>query len=287
MIGVGSMGQNHVRVLSEISHLVGVADVNVKVGAAVSNRFSVSYFMRYRDLFKEKPDAVVIAAPTDLHYEIASAALSAGIHVLVEKPICSTIVQAERLAKKAEELGLVLAVGHIERYNPVVGFAKKALQGKEYGQLITASTRRVSSLPERVRDVGVIMDLGIHDIDVLRYLVNSPVSSVYTLGGREKHERFEDHANILMHFENGVNGFVEVNWLTPIKIRQLSVELPRDSAVAIFRYLLKFLASYPKVREFLSPKELERLKGRLLPPDQEARIDVAVKDFISQLGGNA
>ena len=223
VIGVGSMGQNHVRVLSELAHLVGIADVNVKVGAAVSNRFSVSYFMRYRDLFKEKLDAVVIAAPTDLHYEIASAALSAGIHVLVEKPICSTIVQAEKLVKKAEESGLVLAVGHVERYNPVVGFAKKALQGKEYGQLITASTRRVSSLPERVRDVGVIMDLGIHDIDVLRYLVNSPVSSVYTLGGREKHERFEDHANILMHFKNGVNGFVEVNWLTPMKVRKLAL----------------------------------------------------------------
>ena len=223
IIGVGSMGQNHVRVLSEIAELVGVADTNVRLGSAVSNRFSISFFVNYKDLLKEKLDAVIIAAPTSLHYEMARDALSKGIHVLVEKPICSNSGQAEKLVKFADELGLVLAVGHIERYNPVVAFAKKALDGKEYGQLITASTRRVSSLPERVKDVGVIMDLAIHDIDVLGYLVGSPVRSVYTLGGRQKHERFEDHANILMNFENGVDGFVEANWLTPMKVRKLAL----------------------------------------------------------------
>jgi len=223
VIGVGSMGQNHVRVLSEIAKLIGIADPDVRVGAEVSNRFSISYFINYRDLLKEKPDAVIIAAPTAKHHEIASAALNAGIHVLVEKPICSTTKQAEKLADLADKMGLILAVGHVERHNPVVGFAKRALDAGEYGQLITAATRRVSSLPERVKDVGVVMDLGIHDIDVMRYLVGSPVESVYALGGREKHDRFEDHANILMHFENGVNGFIEVNWLTPMKVRKLGL----------------------------------------------------------------
>jgi UDP-N-acetylglucosamine 3-dehydrogenase len=223
VIGVGSMGQNHARVLSEMARLVGVSDTNVKTGAAVSDKFSVSYFMNYKDLLKERLDAVVIAAPTNLHYDMANKALAAGLHVLVEKPICSNLRQAEKLVENAEDLGLVLAVGHIERHNPVVRFAKKALQANDYGQLITASTRRVSSLPERVRDVGVIMDLGIHDMDVLRYLIGSPVKSVYSLGGRETHEKFEDHANILMSFENGVTGFVEVNWLTPMKVRKLSL----------------------------------------------------------------
>ena len=217
------MGQNHVRVLSEISQLIGIADPNVQVGAAVSNRFSTSYFIDYRDLLKEKPEAVVIAAPTYLHYEIVNAALEAGTHVLVEKPMCSAINEAEKLVMKAKELGLVLAVGHIERYNVIVGFAKRALDNGEYGQLITASARRVSSLPARVKDVGVIMDLGIHDIDILRYLIGSPVESVYTIGGRERHESFEDHANILMKFKNGVNGFIEVNWLTPMKVRKLAL----------------------------------------------------------------
>jgi len=223
VIGVGSMGQNHVRVLSEVAQLVGVADTNLLVGSNVSNRFSVSFFVNYHDLLKEKLDAVVIAAPTKLHFEMAKTALSKGVHVLVEKPICSTSAQAEKLVKLAEELGLVFAVGHIERHNTVVSFAKKALDTKEYGQLITASARRVSSLPERIKDVGVIMDLAIHEIDVLRYLVGSPVKSVYTLGGRQKHEKFEDHANILMHFENGIDGFVEANWLTPMKVRKLAL----------------------------------------------------------------
>ncbi len=223
VIGVGSMGQNHVRVLSEIAQLVGVADTNMRIGSSVSNKFSVSFFVNYRDLLKERLDAVVIAAPTKLHFEMAKTAMSKGVHVLVEKPICSTSAQAGKLVKLSEELGLVLAVGHIERHNTVVSFAKKALEAKEYGQLITASTRRVSSLPERIKDVGVIMDLAIHDIDVLRYLIGSPVKSVYTLGGRQKHEKFEDHANILMHFENGIDGFVEANWLTPMKVRKLAL----------------------------------------------------------------
>ncbi len=223
VIGVGSMGLNHVRVLSEISQVVGIADPNVQIGSSVSNKYSVSYFIDYHDLFKEKLDAVVVASPTYSHAEIVAAALEKDLHVLVEKPICSTSEEAKKLVNMAEEKGLVLAVGHIERHNPVVGFAKRALDAGEYGQLITIATRRVSSLPDRVKDVGVILDLGIHDIDIMRFLVGSPVRTVYTLGGRQRHEKFEDHANILMDFENGVNGFVEVNWLTPMKVRRLSL----------------------------------------------------------------
>ncbi len=223
VIGVGSMGQNHARVLSDMGHLIGVADPNVKVGASVSNRFNVSYFIQHQDLIKEMPDGIVIAAPTQMHGEIANEALEAGIHVLVEKPICSTSKEAEKLVEKAEQLGLILSVGHIERYNPVVSFVKNSLDRGEYGQLITATSRRVSSLPNRVKDVGVVMDLGIHDIDIMRYIIGSPVKSIYSSGGRERHESFEDHANILINFENGVNGFIEVNWLTPMKVRKLAL----------------------------------------------------------------
>jgi len=88
---------------------------------------------------------------------------------------------------------------------------------------VTATTRRVSSFPGRVRDVGVVMDLGVHDIDILRYIIGSPVESVFALAGRKIHEQFEDHANVLLRFRNGVNGFVEVNWLTPMKVRKLAL----------------------------------------------------------------
>ena len=223
VIGVGSMGQNHARVYSEIADLVGVADPDMKAGGAIANRFSVSYFPDHRALLREKIDAVSICVPTKLHYKIGMDAIAAGKHLLVEKPICDSVRDAERLVEAAQGAGLVLAVGHIERHNPVVDSAKRHLEGGTWGDLITAGARRVSNFPDRIRDVGVIMDLAIHDVDVLRYLVGSPVSTVFAIGGRQRHEAFEDHATIVLSFENGVNGYVEANWLTPMKVRKLGL----------------------------------------------------------------
>jgi len=223
VIGVGSMGQNHARVLAEIADLVGIADPDTKAGGAVANRFTVSYFPDHRALLKERIDAVSICVPTKLHFKIGMDAIEAGKHLLVEKPICDNVRDGQRLVKAAKDAGLVLAVGHIERHNPVVDSAKRHLDAGTWGDLITAGARRVSNFPDRVRDVGVIMDLAIHDVDVLRYLVGSPVSTVFAIGGRQKHEAFEDHATILLSFENGVNGYVEANWLTPMKVRKLGL----------------------------------------------------------------
>ena len=223
VIGVGSMGQNHARVLAELGDLAGVADPDVKAGGAVANRFTVSYFPEYKALLREKIDAVSICVPTNLHFKVAMDTIAAGKHLLVEKPICDNVRDAQRLAKAARQAGLVLAVGHIERHNPVVDSAKRQLEAGAWGDLITAGARRVSNFPDRVRDVGVIMDLAIHDIDVLRYLVGKPVSTVFAIGGRQKHESFEDHATILLSFAGGVNGYVEANWLTPMKVRRLSL----------------------------------------------------------------
>ncbi|MCK4457389.1 MAG: Gfo/Idh/MocA family oxidoreductase [Thermoplasmata archaeon] len=223
VIGVGSMGQNHARVFSEIADLVGVVDKDRETGKIAAERFNTESFENYEDLLKKGVDAVSIATPTALHYQVSKDAMEAGVHVLVEKPMCSTIEEAEKLVELAESAGLTLAVGHIERHNPVVDFAKKGIRDGRYGDVITISARRVSSLPTRIRDVGVILDLGIHDIDVMRYLLGSEVASVFASGGRIKHESFEDHANIMLSFENGTSGLVEVNWLTPMKVRRLSL----------------------------------------------------------------
>jgi len=228
VIGVGSMGQNHARVYSEIAELVGVADPDPKAGMKVADRFQVNYSTDFRHLVEEGVDAVSVCTPTVHHFEVAKAVIEAGVHVLVEKPLCATLVEAEALAKLSEDAGVVLAVGHIERHNPTVAFAKKALVAGTWGDLITASARRVSSFPERIRDIGVILDLAVHEVDVLRYLAGSPVRTVYALGGKRKHEHFEDHANILLEFQNGVSGFIEVNWLTPMKVRKLALTCERN-----------------------------------------------------------
>ena len=223
VIGVGAMGQNHARVYSEIADVVGIADPDVKAGGAVSNRFNVSYFTDHRSLLKEDLDAVSVCVPTHLHAAVARDVIASGTALLVEKPMAGNVPEAQGIVDAARDARVVLAVGHIERHNPAIAAIKKALDAGQYGDLVTASARRVSSFPGRVRDVGVVMDLGVHDIDIMRYLVGGPIESVFALGGRKMHEKFEDHADILLKFANGVNGFVEVNWLTPMKVRRLSL----------------------------------------------------------------
>lgn len=223
VIGVGAMGSNHARVYSEIADLVGIADPDVKAGGAASNRFNTSFFPDYRGLLKEPLDAISVCVPTSHHVQVATDVIRAGLHLLVEKPLALSPAEGQEIVDAAKDAGLTLAVGHVERYNPVISVVKKGLDAGQYGDLITIAARRVSSFPTRIRDVGVVMDLGVHDIDILRYLVTSPVETVYTLSGRRMHERFEDHANLLLRFKSGVNGFIEVNWLTPMKVRRLSL----------------------------------------------------------------
>ncbi|MCJ7570932.1 MAG: Gfo/Idh/MocA family oxidoreductase [Candidatus Thermoplasmatota archaeon] len=222
VIGTGSMGKNHARVCSELPDvdLVGICDVERGAAKAVAKRFNTKVFSSYHDLLRVV-DAVIVATPTSTHFDISNSALSSGKHVLVEKPICDTIKNAEDMVKKAENKNVVLATGHIERHNPAVAFVKESIQNNRFGEIISLSSQRVSNLPGRIRDVGVILDFGVHDIDVMRFL-SGEVKSVYAKAGvYTKNILYEDHATILLNFENEVCGVVEVNWLTPIKIRKL------------------------------------------------------------------
>lgn len=222
VIGTGSMGKNHARVCSDLPDvdLVGICDVNKDAAKVVAERFNTKAYSSYKDLLGVV-DSVIIATPTQTHFEITNDALSSGKHVLVEKPICDTIKNAEDIVKKAETENLVLAAGHIERHNPAVAFVKEGIRKKKFGEVISLSSKRVSNLPGRIKDVGVILDFGVHDIDVMRFL-SGEVKSVYAKAGvYNKNIRHEDHATVLLNFENDVCGVVEVNWLTPIKIRKL------------------------------------------------------------------
>jgi len=222
VVGVGSMGQNHARVYSEIAELAGVYDVMDEQARRIGERFSCTAFDDLDDLLK-KVDAISICTPTSMHLEVALKAIAAGVHLLVEKPFTGASLSARELKNEAEKAGVTIAAGFIERFNPIVGVARDAVRESSLGRLISLSTRRVSSYPARIRDVGVVMDLGIHDVDVMRHVTSSEVSSVYALGGMISNPNFEDYANLLMRFENGVVGFLEVNWLTPMKVRKMSL----------------------------------------------------------------
>ncbi|MGF3553918.1 MAG: Gfo/Idh/MocA family oxidoreductase [Thermoplasmatota archaeon] len=222
VIGAGSMGKNHARVCSENENikLVGIVDKDKKIADNVAKNFNTKVFFDYKEMLKEI-DAAIIATPTVTHYKIAMDLLNNGKHVLVEKPICDSVEKTKQLVKTAESNNLILAVGHIERHNPATKFVKDSLVEKKFGELITLTSKRVSNFPGRIKDVGVMMDLGIHDIDIMHFLAGN-VKSVYAKAGRfNKNIDYEDHANIVLNFENGICGIIEVNWLTPMKIRKM------------------------------------------------------------------
>lgn len=223
VVGTGSMGRNHVRVLSELASLGGICDVNKDTVEKIAAKFKTQSFQRIEDILSSGVEAVSIVVPTAAHYENAKKAIEAGVHVMLEKPATGSIDKLNELSQLAEDAKITFAVGLIERHNPVVDFAAKNLRSGSFGSMISAHARRVSSFPSRIKDIGVIMDLGIHDIDVIKYLIGVPATRVYAVAGKFKHPSFEDHANIIIEFENGATGVIEVNWLTPMKVRQLSL----------------------------------------------------------------
>jgi len=221
VIGVGVMGQNHVRVYSEVADLVGVVDKDISAAKKVAKRFNTSAFSTVDELIKEGVECVTIATPSVTHFDIAREVIRKNIHTLVEKPLAMTSAEGEELVNLAKKHEVILSVGHIERHNPVVRAAKESIQKEEFDTIISVSSKRVSSFPGRIKDVGVIRDMGIHDIDIAMYLIPSPLEWVYAAAGRTGITNFEDYANILMSFGNGVTASIEVNWLTPFKLRKL------------------------------------------------------------------
>ena len=226
VIGVGAMGQHHVRVYGEIAgvELVGFADADETMRANIQQRHHVMGYADYHDLFDQaKPDLVTVAVPTVLHREVAAEAIRRGIHVLVEKPIAETERDGQALIDLAKEHQVTLAVGHIERHNPAVQALKAELESGHLGRIFEMHAQRVGPFPSRIRDVGVVLDLATHDIDVISHLADSPATRVFAETQQNIHSTREDTLSGLMRFANGITGVLQVNWLTPTKSRRLTV----------------------------------------------------------------
>lgn len=228
VIGAGSMGMNHLRVLRDFDEeqiqLVGVAETYEPSLKYAISRFHVAGYTDYQQMVEEtQPDLVAVVVPTDLHFEVASYLLERGINVLVEKPIASTVDEALALIQLAHIRGVKLAVGHIERFNPAVIEVKKRLVAGELGQIFHLHARRLGPFPPRIRDVGVTLDLATHDIDIMRYLADAEVAHVYAETQRRIHSTYEDLLLGVLRFSNNAIGVLDVNWLTPTKVRELSI----------------------------------------------------------------
>ena len=228
IVGVGSMGTNHLRVLRDLDkegvQLVGIAEPNEVVLAHAMKSFHVAGYTDYRKMVAEtKPDLVSIVVPTEMHFEVASFMIEAGANVLIEKPITSTLEQANILIKLASSRGVRIAVGHIERFNPAILELKKRLTNGSLGQIFSLHARRIGPFPPRIRDVGVILDLATHDLDIMRYLTGSEVQRVKAEYQQRVHKTHEDMLQGLLRFANNSIGVLDVNWLTPTKVRELTI----------------------------------------------------------------
>jgi UDP-N-acetylglucosamine 3-dehydrogenase len=167
-------------------------------------------------------DLISICTPTVTHADLAMQAILAGKNILVEKPMTKTVKEAEKLIEASSLQGIHLMVGFIERFNPAVRIAKEMIRKGRIGEIVSASSKRVSRWPKGIGDVGVVKELAIHDIDLIRDIFGGDVEKVYAMAGSHEH-KFEDYAKINLHFKDGKKAFIEANWLTPVKVRSLTI----------------------------------------------------------------
>lgn len=225
VIGYGTMGKNHARVYDELdsSQLVAVVDTNPELAQKAANRFGCQSFSTITAILNNPTiSAVSVAVSTNHHAEITLACLKAGKHVLVEKPIAATVVQAKRMIRIAKKANLILTVGHIERFNPAVQTLYRLIQDGRLGDITSLVTKRVGGFPPQIKDANVIIDLAVHDIDICNFLLSQQPNKVICYKNRVHIKNREDSAELFLHYRHA-SAFIQVNWITPVKIRHLAV----------------------------------------------------------------
>ncbi len=262
VIGVGSMGQNHARIYNDLEEvtLVAVSDVNGEIAKKVATRYKTKHYSDYGEMLaEERLDLVSIAVPTEFHCPVALDVIEQGLHLLLEKPIADTVTKAREIVRRAEDKGIKLMVGHVERFNPAVVELKRRLDQDELGKIFQIHARRLGPFPHRVRDVGVVIDLATHDLDLICHLTGADVIRVYAETEQEIHTHHEDSLSGLLRFENGVVGVLDVNWLTPTKVRELYVTGERG--MFLVNYLTQDLYLYENEYVDSAWDRLGMLKG--------------------------
>jgi UDP-N-acetylglucosamine 3-dehydrogenase len=221
VVGVGVMGSNHARVLAGMPgvQLVGIADPDRQPREFVAGVLGCPAVENLDALLELGIDAATIAAPTHLHHELALACVARGVHVLVEKPIASTVEEGRDIVTAARNAGLTLMVGHVERFNPAVQAVKDAIRNED---ILSIAITRVGPFPPRMSNVGVVIDLAVHDIDLIRWFTDSDIVEVQPQLSNAVAER-EDIALLQFRTASGVLAHINTNWLTPFKARSVTV----------------------------------------------------------------
>src|SRR5258707_758775 len=220
-VGVGVMGANHARVLADLAEvkLVGIADTDQRQRDLVSNALGCAGHADVEALIAGGVDAITIAAPTHLHRDLALTCIRHGVHILVEKPIASSVAEGRAIIAAAQRAGVTLMVGHVERFNPAVEAIKTAILDED---ILSIAITRVGPFPPRMSNVGVVIDLAVHDIDLIRWFTDSEIVEVQPQLSSAVAER-EDIALLQFRTASGVLAHINTNWITPFKARSVTV----------------------------------------------------------------
>ncbi len=225
VIGLGNMGWHHARNYFESSEaeLVAVSDINPETCQKAAEKFRARPYLNYQEMLsKEKPDAVSIVVPTSLHKMVALDCIRAHIPILIEKPIAGTLAEGNEIIEAAEKNNVPIMIGHIERFNPAVQALKELIVTQKLDQVTSILVRRVGIYPSQIKDANVIIDIAVHDIDICNYLLDRKPTSVHSKAGKALNSERADFATLYLDY-NGIEVFIQVNWITPVKIRELNV----------------------------------------------------------------
>lgn len=258
LIGLGMMGRHHARVLDSLDgvELVGIADPG-------GDKFGVSrdrkVCMNVQELIEKQLDYCVVAVPTAYHEAIALELAEAGVHALIEKPLAESTESSDRVVRAFEEKGLVGGVGHIERYNAALQQARTRIEAGDLGEIYQVSTRRQGPFPGRISDVGVVKDLGTHDIDITAWVTQKEFSTISAQTGHKSGREHEDLVAVVGRLTSGTVTNHLVNWMSPLKERVTTITGENGTFVA--DTLVSDLTFYPNGSNQTTWDDISRFRG--------------------------
>jgi len=284
VIGTGAMGQNHARVYSELPgvKLVGIADIDADKCAAAGRRFNCTPYQDYRELLNQHLDAVSVVVPTSLHKEVAQNVAAAGVNILVEKPIADSIPSAKEMVEICRSNNVKLMVGHVERFNPVVTVVRNDIDAEDVSLV---EITRIGPFPPRIKDVGIVIDLATHDVDLIRYLTGSEFKRSFGLVSRNLIQH-EDLAILAFEMGNGTLARVTTNWLTPFKVRELTIATKKKYIKAsLTDQRVTEYSRYSENESYLV-RDIKVPYGEPLKLEIEAFLDCIKKDIAPPITGD-
>lgn len=263
VIGVGHLGSKHAKAYTNIENvnLVGVCDTNEEKGRKIAKKYHTTYYPDYHELF-DKVQAVSISVPTFLHYKIAKDFLANGIHVLIEKPITKTLEEADGLLEIAKKKNLIIQVGHIERFNSAVRAIEPYIKEPRF-----IECNRLGPFVERAADIGVVLDLMIHDIDIILGLIKRPVEYIEAVGIKMVSEH-EDTANVRITFANNIICDLTASRVTKKSLR--TIKISQEDSYIHLNYLTQSAVLYKRKNHHIKKKRIKIKKEDALKKELES-----------------